>query len=165
MDSGVDRQDSSSLPGLHCCPGVNTVRPSWAHSHHLDSFMKVRTSPLSALLPFSCMMTCFPKEPSSCRSESLSCHQAGDMLLGGAPLACCCRPPDGLCCNYKARAQGASVPAGALPSCPAWAFSGEVSIDLSPHRRQRVSPVRLGGLRYWPLSQISPHQAGSSWKC
>ena len=24
----------------------------------------------------------------------------------------CVRPPDRLCCNYKARAQGASVPAG-----------------------------------------------------
>lgn len=65
------------LPGLHCCPGVNTVRPSWAHSHHLDSFMKVRTKVLlSAPLSLKSLFSSF---------RNLSpCHQAGDMLLGGS---------------------------------------------------------------------------------
>ena len=55
----------------------------------------------------------------------------------------------------------------ALPLMPSLGLSaGEVSIGSlspSPEVESKSCPARVGPA-YCPLSQISPHQAGSSWK-
>lgn len=158
------------MPGLHCCPGVNTVRPSWAHSHHLDSFMKVRTKvPLSALLPFSRMMTQLSLKSLFLSFRNLSpCHQAGDMLLGGTHWPAVAGLLTGCAAITRQELRAPLSQLAALPLMPSLGLSsGEVSIDSlspSPEAESKSCPARVGPA-YWPLSQISPHQAGSSWKC